>query len=343
MNLIHRKKREALLYKGEEVTTTLVRALGELGVSQKPLISAMARALILVPNATIQDVRRLLDPRDTGLRNHVVGLRDLPEDLRVFWIKYEESRYYAKAQESVLNRFSEIFQAPLSTVLSTDSFRWEEVFATPKIVFINLAPLPDGPMRNTTAQLIMGSIQAAAKRTENVPEGVRIPYFMVIDEFDEFLAADESINKLFRLARKQRLGITIAHQTDDNVSPRLLGVIMGNVATIISLRISQKDAAPLAKELQLHVWEHDIPFDRVRQDRIQEAERYEKWLEHHNFMYARPGRTPMALPYTTEAEKAAHIDKDIQRIIDEAKGAINPAILQNLDVGHSITRVAGEH
>ena len=75
---------------------------------------------------------------------------------------------------------------------------------------------------------------------------------MTIDEFDEFLAADESIDKLFRLARKQTCGITIAHQTGDKVPDSLLGVIMGNVASMIILKVSQKDAGPLARELQLH-------------------------------------------------------------------------------------------
>ena len=262
-----------------------------------------------------------------------------------FWSTFQDSTYYKRAgsAEAVLNRFSKIFQPPLSTVLATKSFAWEDVLSTPKIIFVNLSTLPDGPIRQTCAQLCMASIQTALKRTEHIPENQRIPYYMTIDEFDEFLAADESIDKLFRLARKQKCNVTIAHQTGDKVPDSLLGVIMGNVSSMIILKVSQKDAGPLGRELQLHQWEHDIPLNQVRQEVERRTAEHERWTEEHNRTYDRPGRTPLALPYTTGAEKATHIEKEIQRIIDEAKGALNPAILQNLDRGYAIVRIPGEH
>ena len=74
-------KRAALLYKGEEVTTVLMRALGPMGVTMEPLVSAIARGLLLVPGASINDIPRLLDQHDQSLRIHIAALQDAPPDL----------------------------------------------------------------------------------------------------------------------------------------------------------------------------------------------------------------------------------------------------------------------
>lgn len=297
-------RRREMLYKTEEVSTILKRVLPPpIGVIQEPLIDALARSLVLLPNATFNLIRPLLDPNDDTLRQKVITHPDVPEDLSEFWDQY--STYYSNQAETVVNKFRSIFKAPLTTVLSMSSFTWENVLEKPRIIFVDLSTLPDGAMRESMAKMVFASLQTGFKRMEHLPEDSRVPYYLYVDELDEFLGADDSLDKLFKLARKQRCGITVAHQTADKISHKLLGVIKGNVATKIMLRLSAEGSAEMAREMQLYGLDQ-AKLQRERSLLLQEGYDYE------------------------QATRFARND---------ARGNLASSVLQNLNIGDAVVEV----
>ena len=90
---------------------------------------------------------------------------------------------------------------------------------------------------------------AALKRASIAPED-RIPFFLYVDEFQNYVS--QSFESILSEARKYRLGLTMAHQYMDQLHQKWLGgdldlskTILGNVGTIISLKIGPNDAETL--------------------------------------------------------------------------------------------------
>ena len=333
-------REKALLYASQEVTTILERAIGDLGVAMENVVNNIVRALLLLSDATLEDVPRLLDLEDPGLRQHIAHLKGTPKDLKDFWTTYEEDTLYKRVHANVVNRFRKVFQPPISTVLSVDSFRWHELIQHPRIILVDLSELGPGKMRETVAQLCLASVQTGFKRTEHVPKAKRVPYFLYIDEFKDFAMAEDSLGDLFIQARKQRCGLTIAHQTKENIPKKLLGVIKGSVAAMIILRLEHDDAVELAKDLQLHVYDGPMTPDQLRHDITQSWDRHEAWKRDMNLEFHQGRPVFAATPHT-----AADIEDGVQHAIDNYQGPINHTILMNLDrdQGQSIARIPGEH
>lgn len=99
-----------------------------------------------------------------------------------------------------------------------------------------------------------------------------------MDEAQEYF--DDTIETILSQARKYRLGMTMAHQTLDQLSPRLRSAFLSNTSFKCAGGVSAKDARALASEL--HTVPEFIEGMRRRSDRSEFA----VWLKH---------RTPSAL------------------------------------------------
>jgi hypothetical protein len=88
--------------------------------------------------------------------------------------------------------------------------------------------------------------QAALERS-TLPERLRNPTFVYVDEAQEYF--DDSIETILAQARKYHVGLTLAHQTLDQLSPRLRSAILANTSMKCAGGVSAKDARALADEL----------------------------------------------------------------------------------------------
>jgi excisionase family DNA binding protein len=95
--------------------------------------------------------------------------------------------------------------------------------------------------------LLMVKIQMAAFSRSNVPQGKRIPFYLYIDEFQNF--ATESFSVILSEARKYGLCLTMAHQTLSQVPEELRSLILGNTGIQVYFRVNRHDAQLLAKEV----------------------------------------------------------------------------------------------
>jgi hypothetical protein len=114
--------------------------------------------------------------------------------------------------------------------------------------------------------------QAALERS-TLPEHERTPTLVYVDEAQEYF--DDSIETILNQARKYRVGLTLAHQTLDQLSPRLRAALLSNTSLKCVGGVSAKDARVLASEL--HTEPEFIEGMRRRGDRSEFA----VWLKHH--------------------------------------------------------------
>ena len=134
-----------------------------------------------------------------------------------------------------------------------------------KVLIINLAKGELGEdSANLLGALIVSTISVAAFSRVSTPEEKRRPFFLYIDEFQNFttLAVASMVSEL----RKYKVGLVLAHQHLHQLEPDVRHAVLGNVGTLIAFRLGPEDAGTLARELSpvfeaedlLHLPSHNI-------------------------------------------------------------------------------------
>ncbi|HEY1074238.1 MAG TPA: type IV secretion system DNA-binding domain-containing protein [Patescibacteria group bacterium] len=134
-----------------------------------------------------------------------------------------------------------ILEQPKSTI------KFDEVLDKSKILICNLA---EGKLGEDTSQLlgtmIIAKIQQAAMRRARNERATRTPFYLFVDEFQNF--ATSSFTKLLSGGRKFGLRVTIAEQSTAQQSDRnTVNVILANTGTVVCFRT----ASPIDEELML--------------------------------------------------------------------------------------------
>jgi len=103
--------------------------------------------------------------------------------------------------------------------------------------------------RMVTMQLKLSALKRASLEPKD-----RIPFFLYIDEFQNYVS--NSIESILSEARKYKLGLTIAHQYIDQLKQDGLGgsldlskTIFGNVGNLLIYKVGAPDAEFLEKEM----------------------------------------------------------------------------------------------
>ena len=136
------------------------------------------------------------------------------------------------------------------------SFDIGEVMDSGKCLIMNLSK---GQMGDINADLlgmmIVSQVRLSAFRRANQDEKDRVPHFLYIDEFQNFVTP--AIESILSEARKYKLGLVIAHQyldqlvregTSSKGGVNLKDPIFGNVGNMMAYRVGAKDAEQMEQE-----------------------------------------------------------------------------------------------
>jgi hypothetical protein len=145
------------------------------------------------------------------------------------------------------------------------SFNLRDVMDNKKILLIKLNK---GKLRQSAdllGSLLMAKIQLAAFSRADIPQPARVPFYLYIDEFQNF--ASESFSVVLSEARKYGLSLIMAHQTLEQIPKELRSVILGNAGIQVYFRMNREDAELLAKEAFSYDG-YQVKTIQMRQDRI---------------------------------------------------------------------------
>jgi len=126
------------------------------------------------------------------------------------------------------------------------SFNLRNIMDSSKILLVKL---DKGKLRESAdllGSLIMAKLQMAAFSRSEIAESERVPFYLYIDEFQNF--ATDSFGVVLSEARKYGLSLVMAHQTLAQVPLDMQSIILGNTGVQVYFRINRKDAELLAKE-----------------------------------------------------------------------------------------------
>lgn len=142
------------------------------------------------------------------------------------------------------------------------AFDLRDVMDNKKILLINLAKGRIGEENsNFLGLLIVPRILAAALGRADTPEEQRQPFYLYVDEFQNFATPDFAT--ILSEARKYRLALIVANQFIGQLPEDIKGAIFGNVGTRSFFRIGIDDADYLEPQVEPHFTKQDLANNPV--------------------------------------------------------------------------------
>jgi len=209
-------------------------------------------ALLERDDATLPDILRLY--ADEKYRKAVVrGIRN--EVVRSFW-RHEFEHYHfrqrADAVAPIQNKLGALLSDPTLYRILVEpevDLHFRSMMDEGKVLLVNLAKGKLGEDSSTLlGSLIVSTLGLAAFTRADAPAASRRPYFIYVDEFQNFTTL--MLANMMSELRKYGVGLTLAHQHLHQLEPDIRSAVLGNAGTLISFRVSAEDAPYLAREFQ---------------------------------------------------------------------------------------------
>ena len=222
------------------------------GVNMEHILRHALLALLDRPGSTLADIPRLLS--DKYFRRSVAA-RIGNRQVRQFWQKEYENYSYQKRADGagpILNKVGAFLADPnISKILNApdEDLHFRRIMDEGQVLLVNLAK---GQIGEDAAGLLGGllvtTLGLAAFTRQDKAEAERKPFFVFLDEFQNFTT--HSMANMTSELRKYAVSLTLAHQYLFQLTPEVREAVLGNAGTIISFRVGAKDASYLAQEFQ---------------------------------------------------------------------------------------------
>lgn len=230
------------------------------GVRMEHILRNALYALLERPNSTLMDIPRLLGEK--SFRREVsAGLANPP--VRRFWEKdYDRFSfgYRADGAAAIENKVGAFLADPVMRRVVTAPEQEISIRRTMdegKVLLVNLAK---GRLGDDSAHLLGGllvtTVGLAGFSRADTPPGQRRPFFLYVDEFQEFTT--QAVAGMLSELRKYRVGITMAHQYLDQLETVIRDAVTGNTGTLISFRVSAGDARYIEREFRERFTANDL-------------------------------------------------------------------------------------
>jgi hypothetical protein len=221
----------------------------EMTQKQNVIFRYVTRLMLQIPDATIQTLRELMEPKSEV--KFAPYIAKLTGSARHFFETEFGGSEFIQTRKQVLRRlwgilenqtFERMFSHPRSKL-----DLYEEMNAG-KVILINTAKdlLKEGGTEIFGRFFIALIVQAAQERAV-LREHERLPTFVYIDEAADYF--DKNFATMLSQARKQKVGMILAHQYLGQLEPRLLDAFAANTAIKFAGGVSAKDSRQLAQML----------------------------------------------------------------------------------------------
>lgn len=217
-------------------------------------------ALLDYPDATMLDITRILT--DKKFRSQVMEYVKDPV-VKNFWqvefASYND-KFAAEAVAPVLNKVGAFTANPtVRNIIGQpkSSFNVRKIMDERKILIVNLSRgLIGEDNAALLGALLVTKIQLGAMSRADIPAGERVPFYLYVDEFQNF--ATDSFATILSEARKYALNLTVANQYIAQMSMGVRDAVFGNVGSIIAFRMGADDARVMMKYFEPKFEEYDL-------------------------------------------------------------------------------------
>lgn len=236
--LSYRNDQEKYLV-ADDLFVLFQRLTGEGGKRMDAILKRAIQLLLSVPGTVFFDIYRLFT--DDRFRFDLVERSPDPSAVQ-FWREVWPKYPHPATEEPLITRMLEFDTKPYlrATTAHVSKLNFSDVMTERKIFIANLATGVIG--QDTSAilgALLVSQFQLAAFRRANLPEHQRTPYYLYIDEFQNFKSS--AFNTIITQARKYQLCLTIANQKLKDLDEETRSAVQA-VGTTIFFALDQDDA-----------------------------------------------------------------------------------------------------
>lgn len=147
------------------------------------------------------------------------------------------------------------------------SFDFREVMDGKKILICNLSKGKIGEINAfLLGMIIVSKIAMGAFSRQDMEEEKRIPFFLYVDEFQNFIT--DVFATILSESRKYKLSLNITNQYIAQLDDKVREAVIGNAGTLIAFRIGAADAEYLVKE-----------FDPLKVDDMTNIDKYNFYIK----------------------------------------------------------------
>jgi hypothetical protein len=217
---------------------------------QSTTVTYLLRLMRVIPNATINTLRQVLDDRSKSVKESpfVLYIRRLDDIAQEFFESHFFSQGPMQLTKSSISRrlfallandtFRQMFAAPLN------SFDPLQALQEKKIVLINTSQQKLGSAGPILGRFFIAQALSAAYRR---PPGKRETSLVIVDEAAQYF--DYQTERLLSTARQFGLGLIVASQHLEQINAEVKAAIFGNTAVKMAGPVSHSDATKLAHEM----------------------------------------------------------------------------------------------
>lgn len=241
--------RERVLNGVVELYETFFDALlgAELTQRQNVVFRYIARLMLTIPEATIDTLMRLMEDG----RPFKSYMEKLEGSAKRFFETEFFSPSFTATKSQILKRLWGVLSTPAFERMFAQKENKLDLFEAMnegKIILVNTAKdLLKEEGSQLFGRFFIAMLSQAALERSTIPEAKRTPTFVYVDEAHEYF--DDRIETILNQARKYKVGLTLAHQNLDQLSPRLRSALLTNTSMKCVGGVSAKDAHTLSDEL----------------------------------------------------------------------------------------------
>ncbi len=217
-------------------------------------------ALLEYPNATMLDITRILT--DKKFREEVLKHVSDPVVNNFWTVEFASwnDKFAAEAVAPVLNKVGAFVANPVVRNIigqPKSSFNVRKIMDEKKILIVNLSRgLIGEDNASILGALMVTKIQLAAMSRADIPLEQRTPFYLYVDEFQNF--ATDSFATILSEARKYGLNLTVANQYVAQMPQEVKDAVFGNVGSMIAFRMGADDARTMQRYFEPKFTEYDL-------------------------------------------------------------------------------------
>jgi len=209
-------------------------------------------ALLDYPGATMLGIIRIL----TDQRYRVKVVEQIKDPvIRDFFInefeKYDE-KFRTEAIAPIQNKVGQFLSSTTIRNIvgqSKSTINIESIMNNRKILLLDLSIGRIGEDNSALlGSMMITKMQLAAMGRANMPKEERIPFYLYVDEFQNF--ATDSFAVILSEARKYKLNLIMTNQYIAQMPETVANAVFGNIGTLVSFRVGASDASNLAQEFE---------------------------------------------------------------------------------------------
>ncbi|TAK89792.1 DUF87 domain-containing protein [Patescibacteria group bacterium] len=235
-----------------EMIGVLKRMFDSWGPRLEYILRYTILALLDYPDSTLLGITRMLTEKE--FRKKVI--REIQDPVvKNFWVNEFASwndKFANEAVAPVLNKVGAFTANPLIRNIigqPKSGMDLRKIMDEGKILIVNLSR---GQIGEDNAAILgammVTKIQLAAMGRANVSLAERRPFYLYVDEFQNF--ATDSFAVILSEARKYGLNLTVANQYVSQMPPTVRDAVFGNVGSMVSFRVGPEDSNILAKNFE---------------------------------------------------------------------------------------------